>query len=173
MPPDTSSHEDAGPLRERAGAPPRRAPRQDVAMNTSQPVWLTPSACERLRAELAELRGDPGAGADGSDTAVADPEHFADHARRRARIQQIQDLLGRAVVGETPPDDGVAEPGMVLTVRFDGDGDTDTFLLGTRSGNDPDGVEVCSPESPLGAALLGARQGDRRSYLGPVSRRCR
>ena len=50
----------------------------------------------------------------------------------QARIQQIHDLLVNAVVGEDPPNDGIAEPDMVLTIRYDDTGDTETFLLGVR-----------------------------------------
>ena len=59
-------------------------------------------------------------------------DSIAKYAARQERIRQIQDLLANAVVDKTPPDDGVAEPGMVLTARYDDTGDTETFLLGVR-----------------------------------------
>ena len=40
-----------------------------------------------------------------------------------ARIRQLEDMLRKAEVGETPPDDGVVEPGMVVTFKFKGDAD--------------------------------------------------
>ena len=49
-----------------------------------------------------------------------------------ARIRQLEDMLRRAEVGETPADDGVVEPGMVVTYQFVGDDETETFLLGAR-----------------------------------------
>ncbi len=70
-----------------------------------------------------------------------------------------------AVIGEDPPNDGVAEPGMVLTVRFDG-GDTETFLLGVRGAEHAD-MDVYSVQSPHGAAIVGARPGAQRSYQVP------
>lgn len=84
----------------------------------------------------------------------------------QARIQEIHEILGNATVGEEPPNDGVAEPGMVLTIRYEGSDDTEEFLLGTR-GADYGGIEVYSPSSPLGAAINGARVGDVRSYELP------
>jgi hypothetical protein len=45
-----------------------------------------------------------------------------------------------------PPDDGIAEPGMVLTVSY-ADGDEETFLLAEREQDAYPDVEVCSPES--------------------------
>ncbi|MBQ0923438.1 MULTISPECIES: GreA/GreB family elongation factor [Saccharopolyspora] len=123
-------------------------------MTTTQPHWMTQDAHDRLRAELAELVSHRSAA------------ELDDEGHRRARIRQIRDLLDNAVVGDPPPDDGVAEPGMQLTVRYD-DGEIETFLLGTRDGTDTDGLAVYSPESPLGAALTGARQGDERTYDVP------
>ena len=75
-----------------------------------------------------------------------------------------------AVVGEDPPDDGLAEPGMVVTIRYDDTGDTETFLLGVRGAEYGD-MEVYSVQSPLGAAIVGARPGERRSYESPSGRR--
>jgi len=83
------------------------------------------------------------------------------------RIQQIHDLLINAVVGEDPPNDGIAEPGMVLTVRYDATGDTDTFLLGVHGAEYAD-MTVHSIQSPLGAAIAGARPGERRTYRLPT-----
>jgi transcription elongation GreA/GreB family factor len=90
-------------------------------------------------------------------------------AVRRAweiRIQQIHDLLINAVVGDDPPDDGIAEPGMVVTVRFDANGGTDTFMLGIHDAEFAD-MAVYSIRSPLGAALAGTRPGQRRTYHPP------
>jgi transcription elongation factor GreA len=38
------------------------------------------------------------------------------------------------LVVHEPPDDGVVEPGMVLTVRYEGEDDTETFLIASRAG---------------------------------------
>jgi transcription elongation GreA/GreB family factor len=93
---------------------------------------MSPRAYERLQRELATLRVlHPGATEDGG------PDDNATAVQRawRSRIQRIHDLLDNAVVGEDPPDDGVAEPGMVLTIRYDDTGDIETFLLGVRGPN--------------------------------------
>jgi transcription elongation GreA/GreB family factor len=125
-------------------------------MTDSQGVWMTQQTKDRLLAELAEL-SEPHIGSGSAD--------ISEQQSRQARIHQIHDLLSVAVVGEDPPDDGVAEPGMVLTVRYD-DGDTETFLLGVRD-DDQSGLEVYSPQSPLGKAITGARPGEQRSYQVP------
>lgn len=131
-------------------------------MTTAQPSWLTTQAHSRLMAELDLLNslGSTERRDDDDANAVA-----VEHARR-SRIQRIHDLLLNAVVGEDPPDDGVAEPGMVLTVRFADTGETETFLLGV-GGVEYGDLEVYSVTSPLGAALVGARPGDRRVYHVP------
>lgn len=130
--------------------------------STTPRVWLTPQAHHRLRNELTALltpaRTWP-------DDEAGEPGIAGDQARER-RIRQINDLLSHAVVGEDPPDDGVAEPGMVLTVRFDDAGDTETFLLGVR-GAEHGTIEVYSPDSPLGAAVNGALRGEQRAYRVP------
>lgn len=122
-------------------------------------LWLTPAARERLEAELETLRA--------AVAETEDDDANADAARRaqQTRIQEIHEMLVTAV-GEEPPNDGVAEPGMVLTVRYDGDDDTETFLLGVR-GADYGDIEVYSLSSPLGEAINGARVGDTVTYQLP------
>jgi transcription elongation GreA/GreB family factor len=126
-------------------------------MTDPQRVWMTRQAHDRLEAELAEL-AEPRADADTDD--------WGERQARQARIHQIHELLTNAVVGEDPPDDGVAEPGMVLTVRYDDTGETETFLLGVRD-DDQSGMEVYSTQSPLGKAISGARPGEQCSYQVP------
>lgn len=121
---------------------------------TNPRVWLSPQAHHRLRNELTTLLAAPQTG----------DLDFTSQRDRETRIRQLNELLTNAVVGEDPPDDGVAEPGMVLTVRFDDTGETETFLLGARGA---ESGEVCSPGSPLGAAVLGARRGEQRAYRTP------
>lgn len=128
--------------------------------STTPRVWLTPQAHHRLRNELTTLLAPPR-----SSDETGGPD-FASQRDRESRIRQINELLTNAVVGEDPPDDGIAEPGMVLTVRFDDTGETETFLLGAR-GAEHGRIEVYSPDSPLGAAVNCARQGEQRSYRTP------
>lgn len=123
-------------------------------------VWLTEQTLDRVRIELARLQMER---ATGSHRGRNDPEH------RKLRIRQLHELIQNAGVGHEPPDDGVAEPGMVLTVRYEATGLSETFLLADREEESTlgDDVPVCSPRSPLGMALSGAGQGDRREYRIP------
>jgi transcription elongation factor GreA len=141
-------------------------------------VWLTQAKFDELQAELEELRG-PGRAAvvqkvsDARDEGDL-KENGGYHAAREelgkldGRIAQLEDMLKRAQVGETPADDGVVEPGMVVSYRFAGDKEVEKFLLGAREmKGDDDDLEVYSPQSPLGAAINGKQKGDTVEYVAP------
>lgn len=86
------------------------------------------------------------------------------------RIRQLEHLLRNAQVGEASGDPDEVAPGRVVTVAFDGDeDDTETFLLGSREilATDSSVDQAVSPQSPLGAAVVGRRVGDEVSYEAP------
>ena len=120
-----------------------------------QRAWLTEETYERARIELAELLIRRAAGSF---------IEYSDEQQCARRIRRLQELLGDAVIGYEPPDDGIAEPGMVLTVRYEADGLTATFLMAEREEDTEDDLPVCSAQSPLGTALNGAKAGDRRKF---------
>jgi transcription elongation factor GreA len=141
-------------------------------------IWLTQAKFDELHAELEHLRG-PGRAAVVQKVSEARDEgdlkeNGGYHAAREelgkldGRIAMLEDMLKRAQVGETPPDDGVVEPGMVVTYRFVGDDEEERFLLGAREmkGEDDD-LEVYSPQSPLGEAINGKKRGDTVEYVAP------
>src|SRR3954468_3443775 len=134
-------------------------------MTSTERLWITRKAHSRLQAELAALRSRPSIQVP-DDFMDYDDDVVANYAARQARIREIQNLLTNAVVGEDPPDDGVTEPGMVLTVRYDDTGEIETFLLGVRGVEDA-GIDVYSMQSPLGSAIVGARPGEQRTYSIP------
>jgi transcription elongation factor GreA len=121
-------------------------------------VWLTEETYDRARIELALLRMEQATGAHRGQ---------ADREQRAIRIRQLQELISTAAVGHEPPDDGVAEPGMVLTVRYEADDLAETFLMADREESASDGLPIYSPHSPLGTALCGAKAGEQRAYLLP------
>ena len=96
--------------------------------------------------------------------------HPTDDHAGEGRILQLQELLRSAKVGEAPVSDGVAGPGMLVEVRFDGDDEVETFLIGSREESETAGVEVYSSASPLGKALTGAREGDTVEYETPTGK---
>jgi transcription elongation factor GreA len=139
-------------------------------------IWLTQEAFDKLAAELENLKGPVrqeviariSAARDEGDLKENGGYHAAkdEQGKIEARIRQLEDMLRRAQVGETPADDGIVEPGMKVTYRFVGDDDSSTFLLGAREIED-DSLDVFSPQSPLGSAILGAKKGDTVAYTAP------
>jgi transcription elongation factor GreA len=53
---------------------------------------------------------------------------------------------------------------MVLTVRYEADELTATFLMADREEDTEDDLPICSTQSPLGTSLNGAKAGDRRKF---------
>ena len=148
------------------------------ASSDQHTIWLTQEAFDKLQAELANLRGPVRSEVVARISAAREEgdlkENGGYHAAREeqgkveARIRQLEDMLRRAEVGETPPDDGVVEPGMKVTYKFVGDDDQEVFLLGAREMEDTiEGLRVYSPQSPLGSAIIGKHTGDKVSYEAP------
>lgn len=123
----------------------------------------------RLRTELAALRSRRTFEVP-DDLMDYDAADNANYPARQARVREIQDLISNAVVDEETDRGRVAAPGMVLTIRYDPTGETETFLLGRRFGAGAD-VKVYSTRSPLGQAIAGARPGEQRIYAIPNENR--
>lgn len=143
-------------------------------------IWVTQDAYDRLKAELEELTGPVrtelsrriGQARDEGDLKENGGYHAAkdEQGKAEARIRQLEDMLRRARVGETPRDDGVVEPGMRVSVRFAGDDEVETFMLGSRellAMDESVDIDVFSPDSPLGSAINGQRKGDKATYTAP------
>ena len=131
-------------------------------------TWLTQEAYDRLKAELEELidnrpviAAEINARREEGDLKENGGYHAAreDQGQQEARIRQLQELLRTAQVGTAPTSTDTVSPGMVLKIRYEGDDDTETVLLGSREEGVRGGLEVVSPSSPLGAALIGAHVG--------------
>ena len=56
---------------------------------------------------------------------------------------------------------------MVLTVRYEADELIHRFLMAEREESRDEDLAICSPHSPLGAALYGATAGERREVSVP------
>ncbi len=138
-------------------------------------TWLTQEAYDRLKHELDELianrpaiAAEINARREEGDLRENGGYHAAreEQGQQEARIRHLQELLRSAQVGTAPADSDTAQPGMVLTVRYDDD-DVEQFLLGSREEGSHGDLEVYSSNSPLGAAILGAKVGETRSYQLP------
>jgi transcription elongation factor GreA len=144
-------------------------------------TWLTQDAYDKLNEELDYLSG-PGrteitarieaARAEG-DLKENGGYHAAkdEQGKMEGRIRQLTQILRESKVG-TPPtaDAGIAGPGMVVTVKYS-DGDTETFLIGSREEAAVTDVTVYSAQSPLGKAITGAKPGQSVTYETPTGKK--
>lgn len=150
-----------------------------MSTESSATSWLTQEAFDRLSKELAELVANRPAMAqeindrrEEGDLKENGGYHAAreEQGKQEGRIMQLTQLLRDAKVGEAPTTSGQAGPGMVVTVRFDGDDDTETFLIGSREESGTTDLDVYSSASPLGKALTGAKEGATVSYPTPTGK---
>lgn len=87
--------------------------------------------------------------------------------KMEARIRQLQTMLQDAVVVDDAS--GTADTitvGSVLALQYEGDDKAEEFFLGSIEER-RSGVEIVSPTSPLGVALVGAHVGDWVEYDAP------
>ena len=147
-----------------------------MAIDANQGTWLTQEAYDRLKGELDELianrplmAAEINARREEGDLKENGGYHAArdEQGKQEGRIRQLEDLLRNAKVGEAKESDEI-QIGTVVTIAFDGDpDDTEKFLLGSREIAAHTDLTVYSPDSALGAALLGHEVGDTVSYKTP------
>jgi transcription elongation factor GreA len=137
---------------------------------------LSPQAYERLRQELEER----------STTRRREISHWIDRAREHgdisenadydaakneqghneARIRQLEAMLKDAVVIEAPSETDAVGPGTLVELRYEGDDDVTTYLVGSIEERH-ETYDVLSTNSPLGQAILGKQAGSTVTYQGP------
>ena len=140
----------------------------------SEVTWLTQEAYDRLQGELTEREG-PGRVEITKRIELAREEgdlkenggyHAAkeEQGKSEARIRQLRQLLESAQIGVPDAEVDEVAQGKVITVRFPSDGEVEAFLLGSREEAAHASIEVYSPTSPLGSAVLGKRIGESATY---------
>jgi transcription elongation factor GreA len=141
----------------------------------SSQTWLTQEAADRLAAELTNLetvgrteviKKIEAARAEG-DLKENGGYHAArdEQGKIEARIRQLKQMLENATIGAPPASaEGVVGAGMVVSAIVADD--EMKFLLGSREIATGD-LDVYSEKSPLGAAVLGAKIGEKVSYTLP------
>ena len=140
--------------------------------------WLTQESYDKLKAELEALyENRPVIAAEINERREeGDLKENAGYDAARemqdqeeARIKQISEVLANSTTERTAVQEGVAHIGSVVHVYYNGDeDDRETFLIGTRAAaSDNKDLETYSEQSPLGAALLGAAEGETREYTAP------
>ena len=141
-------------------------------------TWLTQEAHDRLAAELEQLSTHGReeiakrieAAREEGDLKENGGYHAAkdEQGKQEARIRQLKELLRTAEVGDAPQSSGVVESGTVITAVIAGD--EETFLIGSREIAGDSELDVWSERSPLGAAIMGLKVGDKTSYTAPNGR---
>jgi transcription elongation factor GreA len=141
-------------------------------------TWLTQDAYDRLAGELEQLsttgREEIAKRIESAREEGDLKENGGYHAAKdeqgkiEARIRQLKELLRNAEVGDAPQSTGVVEAGTVITAIIAGD--EETFLIGSREIAGDSELDVWSTQSPLGAAILGLKVGDKTSYTAPNGR---
>lgn len=144
------------------------------------PTHLTRSAHERLKAEhydlttrgrievahkieAARLLGDL---SENGDYHAAKDEQ----GHMEGRIRQLEHLLEHAEIIEGG-DDGLVAAGTIVTIVYEGDSPdmAERYLLGHMEEKDGSSdVEIMSPQSALGAALIGKAEGATVEYTTPT-----
>ena len=141
------------------------------------PTQLSKDAYERLQSELDDLttRGRVEIAAaierarELGDLSENGDYHAAkdDQGRMEARIRQLQAIVKNAeIVDAAAEKSGRVEAGSIVTIRYEGDDDSERYLIGSIEERRDD-LTVISPGSPLGTSLLGRQVGDVVQYEAP------
>jgi transcription elongation factor GreA len=141
---------------------------------TNDATWLTQEAYDRLADELEYLltiaRGDIAKRIQEAREEGDLKENGGYHAAKEeqgkieSRINRLEEILATAQVGEAPKAHGVVQQGLVITVELNGS--EKKFLLGSAEINDED-IEVYSPDSPIGSAIMGRKIGEQLDVYLP------
>jgi transcription elongation factor GreA len=144
---------------------------------TAAETWLTQEAFDRLQEELAERSGPRRAvivkrieaAREEGDLKENGGYHAAkeEQGKNEARVRVLRHLLENAKIGKPDAAEGVVAQGQVVTVRFPSDNGTERFLLGSREEAATASIDVYSPTSPLGKAVLGRNVGETVEYPTP------
>jgi transcription elongation factor GreA len=142
----------------------------------AQTHHLSQAAFDRLRAEHDDLttRGRVDiarkieAARELGDLSENGDYHAAkeEQGKMEGRIAQLSIMLENAeIVG--PEGGDVVSPGSVVAIRYEGDDEVERYLVGSIEERHDD-LEVISPSSPLGEALIGSAPGDAVSFTAPT-----
>ncbi len=143
----------------------------------SETVHLSRAAYERLKAEHDDLvtRGridiarkietarELGDLSENGDYHAAKEEQ----GKMQGRIVHLASLLENAEIVEGVEHADEVAAGTTVSIRYEGDDDVERYLLGSIEER-VEGVEVMSPKSPLGTALIGHKPGDVVEYTTPT-----
>ena len=88
-----------------------------------------------------------------------------EQGKMAGRINHLANLLENGEIVDSEGADEV-QAGVIVGLRYEGDTDVERYLLGSIEER-VDGVEIMSPGSALGTALVGHKVGDTVEYETP------
>jgi transcription elongation factor GreA len=89
-----------------------------------------------------------------------------EQGKMEGRILHLQRIVKNSVIVERSEGGDTVTTGSVVTIRYEGDDDTERYLIGSIEERHGD-LDVISPGSPLGESLVGAAKGDTVSFDAP------
>jgi transcription elongation factor GreA len=142
----------------------------------AQTHHLSQAAFERLKAEhddlttrgRVEIARKIEAARELGDLSENGDYHAAkeEQGKMEGRIAHLTQMIENAEIVEAEGSDVVAH-GSVVGIRYEGDDDVERYLVGSIEERHDD-LDVISPSSPLGAALLGSAPGDAITFTAPT-----
>lgn len=146
-------------------------------MAEEKTILLTQEAYDKLKEELAHREGEyreeiteriAAARAEGDLSENGGYQAAREEqGKNEGRINELVVKLRNAKILEAPKD-GTVGNGSLVTLELAGR--EMTYVLGSRDIAVATDYDVISPESPIGAAIMGAHTGDTVSYAAPNGR---
>lgn len=94
-----------------------------------------------------------------------------------ARINRLEEMLANAEIGTSDASDGTVKQGLMVSCTINGS--ASEFFLGSHeifegtkfeSEIEDGDLEVYSPDSPIGKAIIGKKVGEEASYFTPIGK---
>ena len=89
-----------------------------------------------------------------------------EQGKMEGRIAHLASILENAKIVEEVSGGDTVRAGSIISISYAGDEDSEKYLIGSIEERIED-VDVISPTSPLGEALIGARIGETVTYEAP------
>ena len=146
----------------------------DKQINGNNKVHLTQEGYDELSSELTKVKDKEPAAIDRvtkarehGDLSENSEYHAAreDLALVQGRIDELEDLLARAIIIKNPAKNGTVDLGCKVTVTINNK--EITYVLVGEYEADPQKQKI-SHDSPLGQALIGKKVGEKAEFEAPV-----
>lgn len=89
-----------------------------------------------------------------------------EQGKMEGRIMHLAKLIEDAEIVESTGDGSTCLAGSIVGITYEGDDEVEKYLIGSIEERQGD-LDVISPGSPMGAALIGAALGDTVGYEAP------